>query len=66
MARIVVRCRYSGHYIFTGIQTQQDSVVAGGRIFCPYCVAEHVWSCNEARFDQPSHSQRKPLVRQAS
>ena len=44
MARIVIRCQYTGHYVFTGFDTQTAPAVAGGRIFCPYCVAEHVWS----------------------
>ena len=49
MARIVIRCQYTGHYVFTGFDTQTAPAVAGGRIFCPYCVAEHVWSATEAR-----------------
>jgi hypothetical protein len=48
--------------VFTGIETRPDSMIVGGRIYCPYCAAEHVWTCNEARFEQP----RKPLIRQAS
>ena len=51
MARIVIRCQYTGHYVFTGFDTQTSPAVAGGRIFCPYCVAEHVWSSTEARLD---------------
>lgn len=66
MARIVVRCQYTGHYIFTGIETRPDAVIVGGRIYCPYCAADHVWTCNEVRFDQANPSARKPLVRQAS
>ena len=48
MARIVIRCQYTGHYVFTGFDTQTSPAVAGGRIFCPYCVAEHVWSCDRS------------------
>ena len=63
MARIVIRCQYTGHYVFTGIETRPESAIAGGRIYCPYCAADHVWTCNEARLEQP----RKPLlVQQAS
>ena len=32
MAKIVIRCQYSGHYIFTGIETRPDAVVVGGRV----------------------------------
>jgi hypothetical protein len=67
MARIVIRCQYTGHYVFTGFDTQASPAVTGGRIFCPYCVAEHVWSSAEARLDEPQRERRqKPQVRQAS
>jgi hypothetical protein len=67
MARIVIRCQYTGHYVFTGFDTQSQPPVAGGRIFCPYCVAEHVWSANEVRLDnRAGERKQKPLVRQAS
>ena len=67
MARIVIRCQYTGHYVFTGFDTQSSPTVAGGRIFCPYCVAEHVWSATEARLDDRERERRqKPMVRQAS
>ncbi len=68
MARIVIRCQHTGHYVFTGFNTQKNQpTIAGGRIFCPYCVAEHVWSATEARIDdRPNERRQKPLVRQAS
>ena len=66
MARIVIRCQYTGHYVFTGFDTKTQPAVAGGRIFCPYCVAEHVWSSTEARVDGDRERRQKPLVRQAS
>ena len=68
MARIVIRCQYTGHYVFTGFDTRTSPVVAGGRIFCPYCEAEHVWSSTDARFDDQGDLERrqKHLVRQAS
>lgn len=65
MARIVIRCQYTGNYVFTGFDTRTSPAVGGGRIFCPYCVSEHVWSCNDARLDQRERGP-KPLVRQAS
>jgi hypothetical protein len=68
MARIVIRCQHTGHYVFTGFDTQTSPAVVGGRIFCPYCVAEHVWSSTEARLDERERERRhqKPQVRQAS
>jgi hypothetical protein len=69
MARIVIRCQYTGHYVFTGFDTRTSPAIVGGRIFCPYCVAEHVWSSNEARVDDrrdTNERRHKPLVRQAS
>ena len=65
MARIVIRCQYTGHYVFTGFDTRTSPALGDGRIFCPYCIAEHVWSCNDAQLNE--HDARpKPLVRQAS
>ena len=65
MARIVIRCQHTGHYVFTGFDTQMSPPVMGGRIFCPYCVAEHQWSSSEVRLDERERRQR-PQVRQAS
>jgi len=62
MARIVIRCQYTGNYVVIGIDTKKTPHVAGGRIFCPYCLADHVWSCPDMRDEQPK---KKPLVRQA-
>jgi hypothetical protein len=64
MARIVVRCQHTGHYIFTGFDTRTSGPIAGGRIHCPYCDAEHVWLSGEAHASE--HDQSKPLVRHAS
>ena len=66
MARIVIRCQYTGHYVFTRVDTRTSPAVTGGRIFCPYCVAEHTWSSTEARLDDREQRRSKPLVRQAS
>ena len=63
MARIVIRCQYTGHYIFTGFDTK-TAPESGGRIFCPYCAAEHVWVGSEARLDETQRP--KPRVSQAS
>lgn len=66
MARIVVRCQYTGHYVFTGVEMQAGSAIAGGRVYCPYCAVEHVWSCTDARIEPARSARNKPLVRQAS
>jgi hypothetical protein len=66
VARIVIRCLHTGHYVVTGIETLPDEVIVGGRLYCPYCAAEHVWTCEEARHQQTGHPPNKPLVRQAS
>lgn len=63
MAKIVVRCQYTGNYVFTGVDAKNSSQASGGRIYCPYCAADHVWTCNEAKLDDRD---RKPFVRQAS
>ena len=57
MARIVIRCQYTGHYVFTGFDAVRAEDAA----------AEHVWSSTEARLDDRERERRqKPLVRQAS
>ncbi len=66
MARIVIRCQYTGHYVFTGVDTQFSPTITGGRIYCPYCAAEHVWYSSEARSDERGAERSKPVVRQAS
>lgn len=63
MARIVIRCQYTGHYVFTNLDSDRNPTIAGGHIFCPYCAADHVWVSSEARVDE---ARSKPLVRQAS
>ena len=65
MARTVIRCRYTGHYIISSHDASAAPGLPSGRIFCPYCVAEHVWSAAEVRLDERERRQ-KPLVRQAS
>ena len=70
MARIVIRCRYTGHYIIGNHDAGASTNMFSGRVFCPYCIAEHVWSSTEAAAGendaQRQPARRKPLVRQAS
>jgi hypothetical protein len=69
MARTVIRCRYTGNYIISSHEAGATTDMFSGRIFCPYCSAEHVWSsvdtsANES--DAHSAARRRTLVRQAS
>ena len=71
MARTVIRCRYTGHYIISNHNAGATTDMFSGRIFCPYCIAEHVWSSagtsNSGSGDEPPPSaRRKAQVRQAS
>ena len=71
MARTVIRCRYTGHYIISSHEAGASTDMFSGRIFCPYCSAEHVWTSAETTNggsdgEQQSAARRKPLVRQAS
>lgn len=66
MARIIVRCNYTGHYIFTPIDTETSPTIAGGCVSCPYCGTEHVWTVEEARVDDLRMKATKLIVRQAS
>jgi hypothetical protein len=63
MARVVIRCRFTGHFLLTGIEAAVPGEVMGGRMFCPYCAAEHAWDCTDARLDLPRPHQ--PVARQA-
>jgi hypothetical protein len=64
MAKVVVQCQYTGHYIFTGVDAQSASIIAGGHVHCPYCETDHVWTYSDTRPDRSDR--QKPLVRQAS
>jgi hypothetical protein len=71
MARTVIRCRYTGNYIISSHETGAATDIFSGRIFCPYCDAEHVWTSGEtsnSRSDSEPHSaaRRRMQVRQAS
>ena len=66
MASIVVKCRYSGNYILTGIQTDNASIPVGGRVTCPYCSVEHVWIAAETHNSPTAQNPSKPIVRLAS
>jgi hypothetical protein len=55
MARIVVRCQYTGHYMLTGFDTRTSGPIAGGRIHCPYCDTDHVWSVAPSHRDDAEH-----------
>jgi len=71
MARIAIRCRYTGHFIISNPDAGASTDMFSGRIFCPYCTAEHVWSSTESSASDSSTqrhpaARRRPLVRQAS
>jgi hypothetical protein len=66
MARIIVRCKYTGHYVFTAIDTETSPAIVGGCTACPYCGADHVWTVEEARLDDWHKKPARLLVRQAS
>jgi len=64
MARVLIRCRFTGHYLFANQDAAAPGEVTGGRIFCPYCATEHAWDCSDARLD--AGQRRDPATRQAS
>lgn len=70
MARTIIRCRYTGHYMISSHEAGASTEIFSGRIFCPYCNAEHVWSSAEETggndSEQHSAARRKTQVRQAS
>ena len=66
MARIIIRCKYTGHYVFTPIDTEMSPTITDGFVSCPYCGTEHVWTVGEARIDDWQKKPPKLIVRQAS
>ena len=70
MARTVIRCRSTGNYSISHHNAGALSDIHTGRIFCPYCIAEHVWSSvetgNSDSGGEPHSARRKTRVRQAS
>ncbi len=66
MARIIVRCKYTGHYVFTAIDTESSPAIVGGCMACPYCGTDHVWTIAQARVDDAQRKPTKLIVRQAS
>jgi hypothetical protein len=66
MARVIIRCKYTGHYVFTAIDTETAPAVAGGCVACPYCGTEHVWTIEQPRADDARNKEPKLIVRQAS
>jgi hypothetical protein len=70
MARIVIRCRYTGHYILSSHEAGASTEMFSGRIYCPYCSTEHVWSSTDAsngdsNGEHHTMARRRPVVRQA-
>jgi hypothetical protein len=66
MARVVVKCRYTGNYILTGVQSDATPILVGGRVRCPYCSVDHVWIAAETDNSRTDPKSTKPIVRLAS
>jgi len=66
MARVIIRCKYTGHYVFTSINTDAAPAIAGGCVSCPYCGTDHVWTIERPQIDDPRKKEPKLIVRQAS
>jgi len=63
-ATIIVRCQHTGHYILIGVDRNIAPFLTSGRVYCPYCAAEHVWSDSLAASNEWQRS--KTLVCQAT
>ena len=54
MARVITRCRLTGHYMFMGMDADPKEFVRAfgpfARKFCPFCACEHLWHKEEAKF----------------
>jgi hypothetical protein len=65
MARIIVHCKNTGHYLFTAINTDRVPTISGGCVLCPFCRAEHVWTIEPAGGNDKPKNAPKLIVRQA-
>jgi hypothetical protein len=65
MARIIVRCKNTGHYLFTAVDTDSAPTIAGGCVLCPFCRTEHVWTIEPAGGNDKQKNAPKLIVRQA-
>ncbi len=58
MARIVIRCRTTGHVVPTGLEADPQSwaerQLGDNRALCPACKVTHAWSKADAWLDGPS------------
>ena len=66
MARIVIKCKYTGHYVITPIDTDSSPTIVAGCVPCPYCRIEHVRTVENARINEWQKKAPKLIVRQAS
>ena len=66
MARVIVKCKYSGHYVFTTIDTQTSPAVVAGCVACPYCGTDHIWTVDQPHVENSQKKASKLIVRQAS
>ena len=69
MAKVIARCRLTGHYMHMGIDVDpEDLANASGpfaRKYCPFCACEHLWYKEDARVLKPKVASA-PRVQQAS
>ena len=67
MARVVTRCRLSGHYLFMGLDVSREAFAnfrePFARQFCPYCACEHAWYKSDSKFEKP-RVVAKPRIQQ--
>jgi hypothetical protein len=65
MAQLIARCPLTGHYLFMGIEIDDDNLrclpETFARKFCPFCACEHAWYKKDAKLQQPRPQFRRGL-----
>jgi hypothetical protein len=69
MAQIISKCPLTGHYMFIGIDVDEERFArfpdVFARAFCPYCACEHGWRKRDSRLAVRQPAMRRG-VQQAS
>jgi len=69
MAQVITKCPLTGHYMFMGIDIDEERFAAlpefFARQFCPFCACEHSWLKKDSKLVDRRRAMRRG-VQQAS
>src|SRR3954454_25038582 len=69
MAQVITKCPLTGHYMFMGIDIDEERFAAlpefFARQFCPFCACEHSWLKKDSKLVDRHRAMRRG-IQQAS